>query len=377
VKLYYFGKKLRENEIKSGGDRYIFEVLDYLEKNLDLEFFDISDRNWKATFAFNLNNIVVSLISNLWAINKLRHVRKGEIILTNAYYKKFFYIFAWVARYLKQCRLIIGANAFYYTSRKNKFLNWLDRCMMWIFLWPASLIIANSEGAKEALAQLGLKRQKVEVVHPRIHLPPDLPKTIKDKSRSKLEIIYVGHLSPYQKTHILIEALGKIPNLDFHLHVVGEPRRYLEYFQRIKKMALDCAIEDKVTFHGILKSTDLSFRYKNADILVSTLDTEGGIGRVVIEGMHFGVIPIVVDRIASREFIENNVSGFLYPANKTELLADLILRLYNDRVLLRRMTKNVRKASEKANFSKNIGEQFLNLIFQNFERAHINEFKVI
>jgi len=366
MKLYYLGKKISESEIKSGGDRYVFEVLDYLDKHADLTYLDISKHNWIAKFSISIKSILTSLVSNIWAINKLFNIERGEIILANAYYKQYFFIFAWFARYLKQCKLVIGVNAFYYTSRKNNFLNWLDKHMMRLFLKPASLIIANSEGAKEALAQLGLERTKIEVIRPRINLPFSLPKTIKDKSRSKLELIYVGHLSPCQKTHILIEALGKISDLDFHLHIVGEPQGYFKYFQKIQKLVFNCGIKDKVTFHGILKGADLSFRYKNADVLVSTLDTEGGIGRVVIEAMHFGVVPIVADRIASREFVENSVSGFLYPANDAVSLSTLILRFYNNGTLLRELSKNAKKASKKANFNKNIGKQFFDLVHKNF-----------
>ena len=367
MKIYYLGKKFKETEIRSGGDRYAFEVFDYLDKNADLTFLDISDRNWSATFSMNINSILTSLGSNLWAINKLRNVKKGTVILTNVYYKKFFFIFTWVARYLKRCKLVIGVNAFYYKSRRNKFLNQLDKYMMWVFLKPASIIIANSEAAKEALVQLGLRKTKIEVVYPRIHLPPDLPEFTKDKNRSKLEIVYVGHPSLYRKTHILIEALGKVSELDFQLHLAGDPQRNFDYFQKIRKMVLDYGIRDKVNFHGILKGADLSLRYKNADILVSTIDIEAGIGRAVIEGMHFGVVPVVADRAASREFIEDGVSGFLYPANDAASLADLILKLYNNKVLLEKVGENAGESSKKANFDRNIGKEVFNLISRHFE----------
>jgi len=360
--IYYLG--LLPKQIRSGGDKYISEVLNYLSAHADLGYLDLSDCVWsqrETHFRASWRAVATALKQNLWAIRQGWRLPPGDWILINSYYKQQSFLFVWFARYVRRCKLALMVNALYYRSRGSSFLNWLDRVLMWLFLKPAHVVIANSETTKNEIVRLHLPADKVSVVCPRLDLPPPLTRPAPIEDDTVFSLIFVGQCKPFKKVHLLIEAVGKLKHLPMHLHIVGDASTEGGYVSLLKRLIEKWGIKDSVTFHGRQEGEDLTCRYHMADVLVSPGSGEG-YGRVVIEAMHFGLPVIAAAAGASKELVNDGINGLLFRAGDSEDLARAIQTLYDDAELYKKMARRARDASKLANFTRDIGDQVWQII---------------
>ncbi len=355
--IHYLGLPVKQ--IRSGGDKYISEVLNYLSGHTDLRYWDFSDCVWsqmETHFRASWHAVATALKQNIWAIRQGWRLRRGDWILINSYYKQQSFLFVWFARYVRRCKLALMVNALYYRSRGSSFLNWLDRVLMWLFLKPAHVVIANSETTKNEIVRLHLPVGKVSVVCPRLDLPPPLTRPAPIKDETVFSLIFVGQCKPFKEVHLLIEAVGKLKHLPMHLHIVGDASPEGGYVALLKRLIDQWGLRDKVTFHGRQEGEDLTCRYHMADVLVSPGSGEG-YGRVVIEAMHFGLPVIAAAAGASKELVNDGINGLLFKPGDSEDLARTIQILHNDAQLYRKMAKRAREDSELANFTEGVGKQ--------------------
>ena len=140
------------------------------------------------------------------------------------------------------------------------------------------------------------------------------------------KVLYVGRMDYTNKrVHRVVEAWEKIALKypDWALVLVGDgpERKVLENYTKSNNI-------DRVQFVGFKKEPPIEF-YKQASILLLTSDLEG-FGLVVIEGMTYGVVPIVYGSYSAiYDIIEHGISGFITPspyqeANTIRCLEQLI-----------------------------------------------------
>jgi len=96
-----------------------------------------------------------------------------------------------------------------------------------------------------------------------------------------------------------------------------------------------------VRFHWVkgVPYNDMPKYYAASDVMV--FPSEGDIwGLVVNEALSMGKPVICTERIGASEMVENGVNGFVVPIREPSKIADRILRLYEDRNLLNKMSVN-------------------------------------
>ena len=150
------------------------------------------------------------------------------------------------------------------------------------------------------------------------------------------EIIYVGRLDSIQKkvnrvieTWALLESV--FPN--WRLTIVGDGEEMSDLKSLVNKLNVK-----RVSFTGF--QNPLVY-YKRASVLVLTSDYEG-FGLVIVEGMSYGVVPVVYGSYASvYDIIENGKSGLIVTKEKTgfsaDSMADNLKSLIKDSIILNRM----------------------------------------
>lgn len=363
LNIHYFGHPI--HRIRSGGDRYISDVLDYLRKHGNLMIWDMSKEKLFQTqvrFRFTPKALLYALRWNMWAIKKLRKVKRGSVILVNSYFKQQFFIFLWFARYIKRLRPVIMVNALYFRSRKTILLNFIDKVLMLLFLIPARQIVCNSNGTRNALMNLGLNSDKITVVFPSVVLPPDIP-TDDLLSTEGFQIAFVGNVTPPKKFHLLIDALSNLTDIPWSLKVAGETDRDSEYFNKIQKSLRELSIESRVHFLGRIEGEALTRLYKSSHVLVSP-GTGEGFGRVVIEAMYFGCTVIGASCEATSELISDGKNGLLFKADNAESLAKKLRYLYDHPKKRAYLSQRAMESARNPKFYENIGEKIL-VILQN------------
>ena len=73
------------------------------------------------------------------------------------------------------------------------------------------------------------------------------------------------------------------------------------------------------------------------------------------ETMNFGLPAIVTDAVATApDLIKKGKTGFVYPVGDIDKLSKYIEKLYKDKTLYRKMSKNVDRLIKEWNFDKDI-----------------------
>lgn len=143
-------------------------------------------------------------------------------------------------------------------------------------------------------------------------------------------LLYVGRLEPIKGLEVLIHTLSVLeaPRA-VRLLVVGGDEHNEEY-GKLKSLAQQLAIEDKVEFLGILDHKLLPLYYQAADICVVPSYYES-FGLVALEAMACGT-PVVASRVAGLQtIVRDNRSGYLVPWHCPDSFADrLEVLLAND-----------------------------------------------
>ena len=129
---------------------------------------------------------------------------------------------------------------------------------------------------------------------------------------------------PRKGIHLLVKAFDELPQeLPIHLLLIGNMKnKKLELLIRQNK--------NKQRIH-ILGYRD------NAPQIVAACDAcilpsikREGLPKTIIEGMAYGVPPIVTDSGGSPELIEDGISGIVVPSNTVQPITDAILSLYRN-----------------------------------------------
>ena len=173
-----------------------------------------------------------------------------------------------------------------------------------------------------------------------------------DLSKKQKEIVYVGRIDNQQKrASRVIEtwALLEDKHPDWILKIVGdgEERRNLE------RLCRDLNLQ-RVCFEGFRQPTEY---YKRASILMLTSEYEG-FGLVIVEGMSFGVVPVVLGSYSAiYDILKNRDNGIIVPYNKqagfhAEEMAKEISWLIEHNAERERMAHNAYESSRNFSLDK-------------------------
>lgn len=159
------------------------------------------------------------------------------------------------------------------------------------------------------------------------------------------QLLYVGRMD-YENKRVnrIVEAWEALASdyPDWQLVLVGDGPYKSVLTDYVREHGVP-----RVTFCGFAKEPPVTF-YKTASILLLTSDLEG-FGLVVIEGMSYGVVPLVYGSYnAIYDIIRNGKSGFITPMpyQKENTLACL-KQLMDNPVLLREMAVNAIQESSR------------------------------
>ncbi|WP_457555128.1 glycosyltransferase family 4 protein [Candidatus Pyrohabitans sp.] len=206
-----------------------------------------------------------------------------------------------------------------------------------IVLKNANKIPVISRYIRDYVLKMGVSTEKIfyhpNFVNTNIFKPANEKLTNK---KDKIEIIFVGRLSPVKGADIAIKALDYIREYSVLLRIIGSG----EELENLKKLTKKLNLNDKVMFHGrISHEKELPDILRNADIFVAPLTA----GFSLIEAMSCGLAVVAGDIEWSREIVENNRTGILVEPYNPKALAKGIKILIEDPKLRKKLSINSRK----------------------------------
>lgn len=216
---------------------------------------------------------------------------------------------------------------------------WIQNAYMptvgkWTFK-SADKVICYTEEEKSQMVELGVEKDRIEVINNGIDTDLFIPNHDKQKTR---QLLWVGRFIPGKGANYLIEAFKIVSDNheDIKLLMVGDgPLR-----ESIQKQILELNLEDKIDITTSIPNSKIPELYRNSDIFVLP-SLEEGVPRTILEAMSCEV-PIVCSKLPQLVDIVSKC-GILVPKQDPEALAEAILKVLNDDDLARKYGENGRK----------------------------------
>jgi glycosyltransferase involved in cell wall biosynthesis len=203
----------------------------------------------------------------------------------------------------------------------------VEQCMM---LHLARIIVTSDLTATRLAAEFGVDPARIAVVTPGT---ADAPRSV-GSGGPGCAILSVGALVPRKGHDVLMRALARLFDLDWHLTIAGAPRDPT-YAQGLQALAEDLAIAQRVTFAGEPADAALGQLWQRADIFALATQYEG-YGMAVAEAMKRGV-PVAVTSGGAAASLVTPASGVVCEPGDIVTLSKSLRRLIFDTTLQRNM----------------------------------------
>ena len=160
----------------------------------------------------------------------------------------------------------------------------------------------------------------------------------------KLRLLFVGNIIPRKGLSVLVRALGQgsLRESPWELGIYGSKNWKPSYadalLKRIEKKGLP------VRYHGQVSTEDLHEAYAAADILIVPSSYEG-FGMVYLEAMLHSTVVMASAHGGAASFIEDGVNGFLIRHGDYRRIADILVRLHQDRALMGKIRKRAYRSA--------------------------------
>jgi len=146
-------------------------------------------------------------------------------------------------------------------------------------------------------------------------------------------VLMVGRLIRSKHQDLLIKMFARVSPPDWTLMIVGYDHLKQQHMERLKHLARDLGVEERVIFTG--KSDQLEELYLTSSIFAFTSSSEG-FPNVIGEAMSAGLPVVAFDCVAGpSEMIEDGSNGMLAPLFDEPVFESKLERLMQDEGLRR------------------------------------------
>ena len=206
------------------------------------------------------------------------------------------------------------------------------------FLHYADHVVAVSHGQREKILALGVKREKVSVIHNAINLaeiPAAGPRLLREQLGLPVDALIVasaGRLSPEKNYGAMVQAAAEVITQNQQAYFVVFGEGFLR--PELKQAIAAAGLTGRFLLPGF--RTDLQAVLHEIDIFMLPSFTEG-LPNVVLEAFAVDK-PVVATRVGGTpEVVQDGVSGFLTAPDQPDLMAQHLLQLLNNPALRQTM----------------------------------------
>lgn len=142
-------------------------------------------------------------------------------------------------------------------------------------------------------------------------------------------LVVVGRLTPNKNQQAALRAVAELTaaGLDVRLDVLGDgPER-----GRLESLACELGLGDRVRFHGMVTFDEVADAFAGADLQILPSRQEG-FGKVLLEGMVHGVVPLLSPGPAADGIAGQGSRGLIIDPQAPSTIADAVRSLVDDRL---------------------------------------------
>ena len=149
------------------------------------------------------------------------------------------------------------------------------------------------------------------------------------RAGAPLRVISTRALAPLYQVDLLLMALSRVAcRTPLRATIAGGGPEA----ERLERLAWSLGLEQDVRFAGVLGEEEVAAALREADVYVSTAPTDGA-SLGLLEAMATGLLPVVADIPANREWVRQGENGLLFAPGSPDALAEAMLAAGHDRAL--------------------------------------------
>lgn len=205
----------------------------------------------------------------------------------------------------------------------------------------ARIVVTSPHTARILQRDLAVAARQIAVVEP----GTDPARLAAGSADGGCRLLAVGAAVPRKGYEILLPAVAALSALNWELSVIGALDRDADYSARVREIATQCGIADRVEWVGEREAPELAAAYDRADLFVSASWYEG-YGMAVAEAVARG-LPVVSTAAGAVAETLPDGAGLLVPPGDVDALADALRRLLTDSGLRARLAAGARAARSR------------------------------
>jgi glycosyltransferase involved in cell wall biosynthesis len=217
--------------------------------------------------------------------------------------------------------------------------------------------ILMSEFTKRTYVEAGYPADRIFIAH--IDVDTERFAPVEKEEKGPFQALYLAHTQPLKGLHYLLDAWESLSLPDAELQIIGmftdmPPELSDRYLSRIEK-------NKSIKY---MAGTHTPEEYlRNASVFVFPSLTEG-FGRVTLEAMSCG-LPVITTEHATG-LVEDGKTGYVIPIRNSAIIAEKLKYLYENRDVLKKMSKEARHAVEtKKPFGEAVLEIYQEILLRN------------
>lgn len=208
-------------------------------------------------------------------------------------------------------------------------------------LTSSALVVVTGATTVGLLEQYALRRDRVVVVEPGTDPAP----VARGSGGPGVHLLCVATINAGKGHDVLLSALASVRNLDWHLTCAGSRGRDHAAAGRVRELAGQLSLDDRVTFAGELDATELASCYDTADVFVLATRRET-YGMAVAEALARG-LPIVSTTTGAIPELVGHTAGLLAPPGDIHALSTALSRIIGDADLRAGLAAGARQVRDR------------------------------
>jgi len=204
----------------------------------------------------------------------------------------------------------------------------------------ARVIVTSDATAERLSADFGVRHERISVVVPGTEEAP----RHQGNAEGPCEVLSIGTLVPRKGHDVLMRALARLPDLEWHLTIAGSPERDPVHTHGLRALAGELGIASRVTFAGEVVDEALEALWRRADIFALATHWEG-YGMAIAEALKRG-IPVAVTAGGAAGALVPTEAGVVCPPGDIEQLSKALRRVIFGRELRQYLAENAWRAGQ-------------------------------
>ena len=198
----------------------------------------------------------------------------------------------------------------------------------------ADYIMVPSHFVKRSFVEKGINENKVLVCPYGV----DISRFKKvRKEDSTFRIIFAGAISFQKGVQYLLNAVSELDIENFELVLIGRIEN--KEMKNLIKNSKNCR------FVGRIAQDELYWHYSQGSVFVQP-SIQDGFAMTIIEAMACGLPIISTVNVGGSDIVEDDKNGYIINIRDVKAIKDKILKLYNNREMLNRMSENAMKTAK-------------------------------